>query len=155
MSFDKKEVKMEREKPKTKRSLKYHNILEWFFCLATYTMTFITFSTAIVAFWQPSYLEILEINANLYFVCIILYAGARQIRKRLYPETAKERQNEFVVTVWIILAIVLAVIATFIERKQMELFKEVVFITTVVASILAGGEVLKHILEIWFGTRQK
>lgn len=141
-----------------KRGLKYHDLLEWFFCMAMYVMTAVTFFAAIGVYLDRLAMPILETNSNFYFICIFLYSGARQLRRRLYPETMTNRPNELVVAIWILFTALVAVDTTFLHldnTSQLDLFKQLVFVSGVVAGILAGGEAIKHILDLWLGGGKK
>lgn len=141
-----------------KRGLKYHDFLEWFFCMAMYAMTVVTFFAAVGVYLDRLTMPILEANSNFYFICIFLYSGARQLRRRLYPETITSRPNELVVAIWILFTALVAVDTTFLHldnTSQIDLFKQLVFVSGVVAGILAGGEAIKHILDLWLGGGKK
>jgi len=140
------------------RALKHHDLFEWLFCLAMYVMTVLAFLTAVGVYLGRLTMPLLETNSNFYFICIFLYTGARQLRRRLYPETMTDRPNELVVAVWILFTVLVAFDVTFLHldgTSQIELLKQLVFISGVVAGILAGGEAIKHILDLWLGGGKK
>lgn len=141
------------------RALKHHDLFEWLFCLAMYFMTAITFITAAGVYLGYLTMPLLETNSNFYFICIFLYAGARQLRRRLYPETMTDRRNEFVVVGWILFTVLVAIDATFLRldnaNQQLDLLKQLVLIDGVVAGILVGGEAIKYILDLWLGSGTK
>lgn len=135
------------------RGQKWHSFLEWTFLIMAYAMTGVTMYTVVAMVFcenKPT-LELLEINSNLYFICLFLYAGARQIRRRVWPVTKTNRPNEIVVAVWILIGIGLAGWTTFNDHDLLTLLKQVVYICLVTTIILSSNEAAKLIFDRWFG----
>lgn len=128
------------------RSKDLHVFLENVFLVSMFLSMILNIVLIFYIYFDLLELKFLETNSKIYFISTLLYAGARQVRRRVYGET-DTRPNELVVGFWLLFALVSGVVISFFRQDKFNLLQEIVFITSVVAGILAGGEGIKYLLN--------
>ncbi len=135
------------------RHPRLHHFLEQFFLFTTSAMTGLTLLSMFLFYWGEIDIELLKTTSNIYFISLVLYAGARATHKRFYSETYKDRPNEVFVAGWALVAVAVTTDTLAIHHNNLPLMQQAFYILFVTSSIFVGKESLKYAKDMLKGTK--